>query len=342
MSEPQARPKYEVAVINAKPMFLQIEQGDESRWNKELVFALQIIRGNDLLQKCLPESIMNSVVNLATIGISLNPALALAYLVPRDGKCVLDISYRGLIKIGTDSGSIRSIHSNVVYSFDEFDYQEGSDLYVKHKRSMNPPEDFVKDPLGNFWKYFVCAYSVATLHDGNKDYMIMPKYKIEKIRNTSKVKSDKGPWGQWPEEMSRKTVIKYHYKTLPQSEKMGQAVTILNEHEGIDITSPPPGSWKTSEVERQNQAAAEARAKASDGNAFDINIEDGITVEPASEESLQSIYKLLFQLSKAKGETPDDLLGSLTGGKVTTQIDLQDKPLNYINDLKMQIEKLLT
>ena len=64
--------------------------------------------------------------------------------------------------------------------------------------------------------------------------MLMPKYKIEKIRNTSKVKSDKGLWGQWPEEMSRKTVIKYHYKTLPQSEKMGQAVAILNEHEGLD------------------------------------------------------------------------------------------------------------
>jgi recombination protein RecT len=230
------RPPYEMAVIAAKPMFLQVEQGDEGKWNRELVFALQIVRGNDLLQKCTADSIMNSIVNLATIGITLNPALALAYLVPRDGKCVLDLSYRGLIKIGTDSGSIRSIHANVVYSFDEFDYEEGTEQRIHHKRSMSPPDDFVKDPLGNFWKYFICAYSVATLHDGNKDYMLMPKYKIEKIRNTSKIRSEKGPWGQWPEEMSRKSVIKYHYKTLPQSEKLGAAVAILNEHEGIDIT----------------------------------------------------------------------------------------------------------
>lgn len=229
------RPKYELAVISAKPMFLQIEHGDESRWNKELVFALQLLRGNDMLQKCAPDSIMNAVVNLATIGISLNPALALAYLVPRDGKCVLDLSYRGLIKIGTDSGSIRSIHANVVYSFDDFDYGEGTKQFVHHKRSMSPPADFIKDPLANFWKYFVCAYSVATLFDGNQDYMLMPKYKIEKIRNTSKMRSDMGPWGQWPEEMARKTVIKYHYKTLPQSEKISQAVSLLNEIEGLDL-----------------------------------------------------------------------------------------------------------
>jgi recombination protein RecT len=250
MREKPERPKYEVAVINAKPMFLQIDQGDESRWNKELVFALQIVRGNDLLQKCLPESIMNAIVNIATIDVSLNPALALAYLVPRDGKCVLDISYRGLIKIGTDSGSIRSIQSNVVYSFDEFDYSEGTELFVKHKRSMAPPEDFLKDPLGNFWKYFVCAYSVATLHDGSKDYMIMPKYKIEKIRNTSKIKSEKGPWGQWPEEMSRKTVIKYHYKTLPQSEKLGQAVAILNDNDGIDFDQQKKDAKKSNLMDR--------------------------------------------------------------------------------------------
>ena len=43
MAEKQERPRYEVAVINAKPMFLQIDMGDESRWNKELVFALQIV-----------------------------------------------------------------------------------------------------------------------------------------------------------------------------------------------------------------------------------------------------------------------------------------------------------
>ncbi len=321
------RPRYEAAVINAKPMFLQIDQGDESRWNKELVFALQIVRGNDLLQKCTPESIMNAIVNIATIDVSLNPALALAYLVPRDGKCVLDISYRGLIKIGTDSGSIRSINANVVYSFDEFDYSEGTDLYVKHKRSMNPPEDFTKDPLGTFWKYLVCAYSVATLHDGSKDYMLMPKYKIEKIRNTSKIKSEKGPWGQWPEEMSRKTVIKYHYKTLPQSEKLGQAVAILNEHEGLEIERVNNSKKIFDHIE-----TLEKQEEKQEASPF----EDAEII--AGDDALQAVYKKLTDYAKEKGETPDDLISRLTKGKVPALVDLEGKSIPYLNDIALMVD----
>lgn len=314
------RPRYEVAVISAKPMFLQIDQGDEGRWNRELVFALQIVRGNDLLQKCTPDSIMNAIVNIATIDVSLNPALALAYLVPRDGKCVLDISYRGLIKIGTDSGSIRSINANVVYSFDDFDYSEGTELYVKHKRSMNPPDDFTKDPLGTFWKYFVCAYSVATLHDGSKDYMLMPKYKIEKIRNTSKIKSERGPWGQWPEEMSRKTVIKYHYKTLPQSEKLGAAVAILNDNDGLELERNNNSKKLFEHIET---------LETKDGSSYDT---------PAGNDVLQAIYKKLTDYAGEKGETPDDLISRLTKGKVPALIELEGKPVNYLNDIALMVD----
>lgn len=228
----EERPRYEVAVAAAKPMFLNVVK-DEQIWTKELGFAIQIVRGSEFLQKCPPQSITNAVVNLALTGVTLNPALALAYLVPRDGKCCLDFSYRGLLKIGTDSGSIKSIQANVVYDFDEFDYEEGTDQRIHFKRNLNPPDDFKKDPLKAFWPHLVCVYSIATLHDGSKDYMIMPKWRIEKIRDSSKAKSDKAPWGQWPEEMTRKTVIKYHYKTLPQTERMSTAVAIVNEHEGL-------------------------------------------------------------------------------------------------------------
>lgn len=228
----EERPKYEIAVAAAKPMFIKVVQ-DEQVWNRELGFAIQIVRGSAMLQACPGESITNAIVNLALTGVSLNPALALAYLVPRDGKCCLDFSYRGLIKIGTDSGSVKAIQANVVYDFDEFDYEEGTDQRIHFKRNLNPPADFQKDPLGAFWKHLVCAYSIATLHDGAKDYMIMPKWRIEKIRASSKAKSDKAPWGQWPEEMTRKTVIKYHYKTLPQTERMSTAVSVINEHEGL-------------------------------------------------------------------------------------------------------------
>ena len=233
------RPKYEVAALSARDMFVKC--ADESAWMKEIGFAMQILRANDILQKCDSDSIRNAVVNVALCGATLNPALAQAYLVPRDGKCCLDFSYRGLLKIATDSGGVKSIQAAVVYDFDDFDFEEGSTPFIHYKRNLNPPEDFRKDPLAGFWKHFTCAFSIATLQDGCKDYMILPKWRVEKIKNTSKARSDKAPWGQWPEEMVRKTVIKYHYKTLPQTDRMSNAVTILNEHEGLDTSKAAIG-----------------------------------------------------------------------------------------------------
>lgn len=229
------RPRYELAALEAKGMFLQAGQNDE-KWIQEIGFALQTLRGNDLLQKCDPASIRNAVANIALTGATLNPVLAQAYLVPRENKCCLDFSYRGLLKIAMDSGSVRSIQASVVYDFDIFDYQEGTETFIHFKRNLSPPEEFSADPTKAFWKHLLCVFSIATLHDGSKDHLILPAWKIEKVRNTSKAKSDRAPWGQWPEEQARKTIIKYHYKTLPQSEQMGHAVAVLNEHEGIDIT----------------------------------------------------------------------------------------------------------
>lgn len=228
--------KFEVAVVQAKGTFLKMYDGDDQIWNRELGFAIQILRGSSYLQNCSDDSIKNALVNVALTGITLNPAMALAYFVPRDGKCCLDFSYRGLLKIATDSGSVKSIQSNVVFDFDEFEYEEGTDQRIHFKRNMDPPADFKSDPLKAFWSHLLCAYSIATLHDGTKDHMIMPKWRIEKIWKSSKAQGGKSPWQVWPEEMTRKTVIKYHSKTLPQTERMSTAVAIVNEVEGVETT----------------------------------------------------------------------------------------------------------
>lgn len=225
--------QFEVAVVQAKGTFLKMYQGDDQIWNRELGFAIQLLRGSTHLQACSDESIKNAVVNVALTGITLNPAMALAYFVPRDGKCCLDFSYRGLLKVGTDSGSIKGIQANVVFDFDTFSYEEGTDQRIEFRRNMDPPSDFKDDPLKTFWSHLLCVYSIATLHDGTKDHMIMPKWRVEKIWKSSKAQGDKSPWAKWPEEMARKTVIKYHYKTLPQTERMSTAVAIVNEIDGL-------------------------------------------------------------------------------------------------------------
>jgi recombination protein RecT len=219
------RPRHELAIISAKSMFLKIENGDEARWNRELVFAMQVVRGSEALQKCTQESIQNAIINLATIGISLNPALALAYLVPRGGKCVLDISYRGMVMVATDSGSVLDIDASVVYENDVFDYEMGLSPKLVHRPVMS----------GNKGEA-VFVYAVAILHNGMKKFIVLDREEVMKVKAVSKAKS--GPWVEWESEMWRKTAVKKLFKLLPKTERMAEAIHMLNEHEGIDRTPP--------------------------------------------------------------------------------------------------------
>lgn len=195
----------------------------------EAGFAWQAMKKNDYLAKCSTDSIKTSVYNLALTGLTLNPALAYAYLVPRKlnkndkyPQCVLDISYRGLVKLATDSGGIKSVHGSGVYENDFFDAQEGTTPFIEHR-----PLYF--GDRGNF----IGAYVVATLPDGSKKHTIMSKNDIEKVRAVSQMKGG-GPWAKWYEEMAIKTVIKRARKLWPHSDKLATAVEILNQGEGFE------------------------------------------------------------------------------------------------------------
>lgn len=84
-------------------------------WAKESQFAIQYFQKNDYLAKTAlanPTSAQNAIINVAAIGITLNPASKLAYLVPRDGMVCLDISYMGLLHLAQSTGSIKWGNAN--------------------------------------------------------------------------------------------------------------------------------------------------------------------------------------------------------------------------------------
>lgn len=236
------KPKFELMALSAHDLFAKV--AGEEIWMKEIGFALQILRGSEYLQKVAntpagAESIKNAVANLALCGTTLNPALKKAYLVPRKVNgvmlCCLDMSYIGLAGIAMDSGSVKHIAPRLVYSFDKFDYYElDGEPRVRHTQELNPPKEFCENPA-KFWDYLVCGYTVTTLHDGHKIItQPLPKWKLEKAMKTSMTTSEKTPWRTFPDEMCLKTLVKHAYKLLPQTDRMSQAVSILNEHEGLD------------------------------------------------------------------------------------------------------------
>lgn len=229
---------YQLVVYDKKIKERFLDVVDEKTYNREVIFAIQAFQKSEVLQKCSEASIRNAIVNIALTGTTLNPSLQEAFLVPRKSQAVLDFSYRGLIGIACSKGNVKSMNAQVVYTWDEFDCEQGTSPYIRYKMNLNPPEDvdkIAKDPK-LIWDYVTCAFSTATLLDGSTDFVVLPKYKLWKIYQTSEGKDNaKMPWSTWPEEQIRKTVIKYHCKTLPKqgNDRLATAVAIMNEHDGL-------------------------------------------------------------------------------------------------------------
>ena len=181
---------------------------NKAKATSELGFALQIFQGNDYLQKCDPTSILNAVVNVARTSITLNPVMKLAYLIPRDNKCVLEFSYMGLVAMLRDNGCIKSISAHIVYENEEFDYQ------IAENKIIHKP-NYAKTEAEHNSREMIGCYSRATLPNNEIVYEFMPMWEIDKIRKFSKNSSSKySAWNTWRDEMIKKSVIKRHFKML--------------------------------------------------------------------------------------------------------------------------------
>lgn len=203
-------------------------------FEREASFALQLIHTNKRLAECSKESILKAVLNIANIGLTLNPISKYAYLVPRwnsikrCNEATLEPSYVGLVKLLTDSQSIKSITATPIYDNDMFEIVYGMYPNVIHKPVFSAARGNIKG-----------VYAIATLHDGSKQFEAMTIGEVYDIRDRSeswkafkegKIKSC--IWGDDESEMFRKTVIKRIYKYLPKTDRMKfieEAIEIDNQ-----------------------------------------------------------------------------------------------------------------
>lgn len=217
--------KNKVLVFAAQKQF---EASNEYKMNfiREAGFAIQILTENDYLASRDAESIKNAVVNVSLTGLTLNPALKYAYLIPRGDKCVLDISYMGMIKLLTDAGAVKNIDAGVIYQNDKWDFRKGSDPYFKHTPAFyNRGEK-------------VGAYAIAYLRDGGFQFEVLGREEIEKVRATSESWKKENtrqhsPWEKWEDEMWKKTALKRLFKLLPKTKFSDQLIAaIATDYEG--------------------------------------------------------------------------------------------------------------
>lgn len=217
-------------VHEAMPKFQQIAQQNKLvRWQEESEFAIQSLQKNQLLAKCAPYTVQNAIVNVAAVGLTLNPADGYAFLVPEYNKqtqqneCQLRISFKGLVKTATDTGAISWVKAEIVKATDTFTYKGPSTMPV---HSMDP---FSKDRGES-----IGVYCIAKTNDGDVLVDVMAWEEVLKIKSCAKTQM---VWDKWPDEMAKKAIIKRAAKQWPRTEKstvLHKAVEVINEHEGSE------------------------------------------------------------------------------------------------------------
>lgn len=217
---------YQQAIGAAKQRFVTI--ADQKLYDRESIFAMQALMKTDFAMQTAnknPLSVQLAMLNVASTGLTLNPANAYAYLVPRDGAIVLDISYKGLIKIATDAGSILWARADVVHEADEFIYH-GPAAAPEHK--TNP---FKKD-RGEI----VGVYCIAKTAGGDILTDVMDMDELEKIRGKSMsyMKKKSGPWVEWFEQMAKKALVKRASKMWPYTDRMDKLHEIIEQQNEIE------------------------------------------------------------------------------------------------------------
>jgi recombination protein RecT len=219
-------------------------------YDAEKGFAIQILKGNDYLKKIAEkhsESLQQAIVNVAAIGLSLSPAEKLAYLIPRKGKVCLDVSYMGMCRLATNSGSIEWIQAELVYSKDTFAF-----------KGAGEKPDHIFDPFAKEEERgdFRGAYCIAKTKGGDYLTTMMSAEEIYSVRDRSeayKAYNSKGvtcPWVTDFNPMAKKTVVRRAFNMWPrtdqhQMERMALAVQISNENEGFAplVNSPDLGQY---------------------------------------------------------------------------------------------------
>jgi recombination protein RecT len=246
-------------IYSAKEGFNAVLTDRSINFEREANFAIQVLTANDYAMGIAVknrQSVVNAVTNLAAMGLTLNPAKKQAYLVPRDGKICLDISYMGMVELAVASGSVRWVKAELVREADQFQLT-GLDKLPTHNFN----------PFGRDRGAIVGVYCVAKTVDGDYLSDTMSLDEIYDIRDRSSAwkawigKQKKCPWVTDEGEMIKKTIVKRSSKMWPKTERLDQAIHHLNNDagEGLAPDEPTPPKFVLSEALAEVEASTTAQ-----------------------------------------------------------------------------------
>ncbi len=215
-------------------------------WQEESSFALQILSENNYLAQVAmanQDSLKRAIINVAAIGLSLNPYKRQAYLIPRKGRICLEISYVGYIQQAIDIGAIKWSQAEIVCEHDTFKFMGMNHI---------PVHQF--EPFGERGRK-IGGYTVTELAGGGHMICHMNIDEIYALRDRSEAwkayKRDgkSGPWNTDENEMIKKTLIRRARKSWPMENEARVTALEKADQDSDPILLTP--AMEPTNVERQ-------------------------------------------------------------------------------------------
>lgn len=188
---------------------------------KFLRVAFNEIRKSEGLQKVSWPSLAGALMGAASLGLEPGGPLGHTHLVPYKEECTLIVGYKGMEQLFYRSGLGSSLTARVVREGDIFDFEFGSNEYIRHL------------PKGGVGGEVTHAYAIARLVTGGQVMVVLFREDIERRQGRSAA-GGKGPWATDFDEMARKSAIRALFRDLPASTETNRALG-YDEHTGTQI-----------------------------------------------------------------------------------------------------------
>ena len=215
--------------------------------------------GKPLLETCSQTSIANSLMDMATLGLSVQKKQG--YFIAYGGQCQFQRSYFGNITIARRYG-LKEVNAQVIYEGDKFQYhiEDGIKVLDKHE------QDFMN--IDN--NKIIGAYAVVIMQDGSKSLEIMNMNQIKQSwQQGYGYKEGSGTHSKFADQMAKKTVIN---RALKQ---------IINTHGDVFVQE---ADERTEDVDRMEQVEADVAYEiAENSNKEEFIIDEPPAIEEKSE-----------------------------------------------------------
>ncbi len=203
--------------------------------------ALMLVRKSPRLAECTRTSFGGALMQCAKFGLYPD-VRGQAWLIPRktgpkkpNGERWLEahfqIGYQGALELARRSGQVTKIESRVVRSGDAFDYEYGTEPFIKHRPRRGGDEPGALE----------YAYAVAWLrNESAPQFLVLDRWEIERYRAVSRnTEDDDSPWVKWEPEMWQKTAVLRLANWLPMSIEQREALEADSRSEAYTLDVEP-------------------------------------------------------------------------------------------------------